>query len=93
MSQQEESAKSVIGQHYLYPVSQLYEGNKLKTEILSEEHFLYRWWFPSDSLIVRYLDEYLAEHPEDVDMQYVRTRIKKKQIGETTYYALYFGAS
>lgn len=82
-----------IGQHYIYAVPDLYIGNRLRTDILSEEHFLYRWWFPSNSPILKYLEEYLKAHPEDVDMHYVQARLKKKKIGDETYYALYFGKS
>lgn len=80
-----------IGQHYMCAVPELYKGNRLKTDILSEEYFLYRWWFPSDSLIVAYLKDYITKHPEDIDMKYVYSRLKKKKIGDTIYYALYFG--
>lgn len=82
-----------IGHHHIYAVTDLYDEKKLRTEILSEEHFLYRWWFPSNSPIFRYLEDYLKAHPEDADMHYVRYRLKDKLIGDTTYYALYFGKS
>lgn len=91
-----------IGKHNISAVPDLYKGNRLKTEILSEEHFLYRWWFPSDSPIVAYLEEYIATHPKDIDMQYVYACLKKRVKEETsdngdkiqkTYYALYFGKS
>lgn len=54
---------------------------------------LYRWWFPSDSPIVAYLKDYITKHPEDIDMKYMYSRLKKKEIGYTIYYALYFGKS
>lgn len=82
-----------IGQHYMCAVPELYKGNRLKTDILSEEYFLYRWWFPSDSPIVAYLKDYITKHPEDIDMKYMYSRLKKKEIGYTIYYALYFGKS
>lgn len=90
---QTDTLQHLIGQHYIYAVKDLYNGNKLKTELLSEEHFLYRWWFPAESPIVKYLEAYLAKHPEDIDMHYVYSRLKRKTIGETTYFALYFGKS
>ena len=82
-----------VGKHLFYAVPDLYNGNRLRTDILSEEHFLYRWWFPSDSPIVAYLEDYIAKHPKHIDREYVFARLKKKQIGDTTYYALYFGKS
>ena len=82
-----------VGKHLFYAVLDLYNGNSLRTDILSEEYFLYRWWFPSDSPIVAYLEDYIAKHPKDIDMKYVYARLKKKQIGDTIYYALYFGKS
>lgn len=82
-----------IGQHYMFAVPDLYNGNRLKTDILSEEYFLYRWWFPSDSPIVAYLKDYITKHPEDIDMKYMYSRLKKKKIGDIIYYALYFGKS
>jgi len=88
-----ENFKPRIGQHYIYAVPDLFKGKNLRTDILSEEHFLYRWWFPSNSPIVKYLEDYLKANPEDADMHYVHYRLKKKEIANTTYYALYFGKS
>ena len=89
----EQKSSIPTGQHYICAVKELYNGNKLKTELISEEHFLYRWWFPAESPIVKYLEAYLAQHPEDIDMRYVYSRLKRKMIGETTYFALYLGKS
>lgn len=83
-----------IGQHHLYRVTDLYHATKrLRTDILSEEYFLYRWWFPEDSPIMDYLRDYTAKHPEDFDMKYVLDKLKKKVLDSTTYYALYLGKS
>ena len=77
----------------MYAVKNLYNGNKLRADILSEEHFLYRWWFPEDSPVVAYLENYLAQHTEDIDMHYVYARLKRQELNNKTYYALYFGKS
>lgn len=84
----------LIGQHHLYRVTDLYdENNRLRTDILSEEYFLYRWWFPEGSLIMECLRDYTAKHPEDIDMKYVWGKLKTKVLDGKTYYALYFGKS
>ena len=83
-----------IGQHHLYRVTDLFDANnRLRTDILSEEYFLYRWWFPEDSPIMGYLRDYTDNHPEDIDMKYVLAKLKTKVLDGETYYALYFGKS
>jgi len=77
----------------MYAVKDLYNEKRLRTDILSEEHFLYRWWFPEDSPIVIYLENYIERHPEDIDMHYVYARLKRKELNDKVYYALYFGKS
>ena len=89
-----ENNDSHIGQHHLYRVTNLFDtNNRLKTDILSEEYFLYRWWFPQGSPIMGYLHKYTTNHPEDIDMKYVLAKLKTKVLDGNTYYALYFGKS
>ena len=80
-------------QHYFYPIKDLAADNKLTTGLPHKVPILYRWWFPEDSPVVAYLENYLAQHTEDIDMHYVYARLKRKELNNKTYYALYFGKS
>ena len=92
--------KDLILQHCAEIVQQVLEGMEknrfhvgTKPIPVPKSPILYRWWFPSDSPIVAYLKDYITKHPEDIDMKYMYSRLKKKEIGYTIYYALYFGKS
>lgn len=92
--------KELILQHCADIVQQVLEDMEknrfhvgIKPIPVPKSPILYRWWFPSDSPIVAYLKDYITKHPEDIDMKYMYSRLKKKEIGYTIYYALYFGKS
>ena len=79
--------------HRFCAVSELYKDNKLCTDLLHEEYYLYRWWFPMNSPIVIFIKGYIEQHPEDKEMQFVYDHLKQQKIGDDMFCALYFGKS
>ena len=73
-----------IGQHHLCLAQDLCKEKGQRKQTLSEHHFLYRWWFPSDSPIMTRIQNYFGEN-------YVENELKHIIIGQKKYYALYFG--
>ena len=73
-----------IGQHFLYLAQDLTEEKGKRSQTLSEHHFLYRWWFPTNSPIVAFIQNYFGEN-------YVKNELKHITIGKEGYYALYLG--
>ncbi len=79
--------------HHLFAVSDLCPKKRIQTKYLPEVPYIYRWWFPVDSLPMQLLNQYVLEHPEDIDMDYVNKRLKRQKFGEKEYCALYVGKS
>jgi len=78
-----------IGQHHFCYAQDLYAEKGKREQALSEDYFLYRWWFPANSSIVEFIKTHLGK-------AYVNT-LKQKKLKladskkEQIYYALYFG--
>ena len=82
-----------IGQHHLCLAAELKHG-KRHDDILQDVSILYRWWFPKTSPIMTYLNRYVHENPNDYQMRYLLEHgLQAMEIGNSTYYALYFGKS
>lgn len=82
-----------IDKHYIFSVASLFEDNKLTKDAPKGIPILYRWWFPEDSEVFNVLREYISSNPKDYDMSYLYSKLKRQEIGEKQYYALYLGKS
>ena len=91
-TQKSNSISSIDGRH-MHPIHELYIDKSLNTKLLRPVPYLYRWWFPKKSKPMLLLDQYISEHPKDIDMQRVRAHLKERKLGKKTYYALYIGKS
>ena len=88
-----QNASSTFDERFIKPVIDLCNGKKLKTNLPRPVTIIYRWWFPKDSLPMKFLDEYIKENSNDIGALYMRSRLKTIVLNETTYYALYVGKS
>lgn len=88
-----QQSQSLMDGRFLYPISELYDGKNLKTELLRSAPFLYRWWFIEGSKPMQLLEQYINAHPDDIDMQHMRAHLKTLCLNGQTYYALYMGKS
>ena len=79
--------------HHLFAVSDLCPKKRIQTKYLPEVPYIYRWWFPADSLPMQFLNQYISNYPEDIDMLYVSKCLKRQKFGEDEYCALYIGKS
>lgn len=78
-----------IGQHHFCAAQELYAEKGTRNQTLSEEHFLYRWWFPANSPIVAFIKKHLGKaYLEMLKHREIKLADSKS---EQVYYALYFG--
>jgi hypothetical protein len=73
--------------HHLFAVNDLCPNKRIQTKYLPEVPYIYRWWFPMDSLPMQLLKKYNKE--ED----YLLKRLKRMKFGKREYCALYVGKS
>lgn len=81
--------------HHFCAITDLWHDKKLISDLPHDGFpILYRWWFPYESEPMKAIKQYLTDQPDDVQMRYLyHSHLKKKTIGDNTYYALYFGKS
>ena len=79
--------------HHLFAVSDLCPQKRIQTKYLPEVPYIYRWWFPADSLPMQLLQQHISNNPKDIVMDYVNKRLKRQIFGEKEYCALYIGKS
>ena len=79
--------------HHIFAVSDLCPNKRIQTKLLPEVPYIYRWWFPADSLPMQLLQQHISNNPKDIVMDYVNKRLKRQIFGEKEYYALYVGKS
>jgi len=85
-----------VDSRYFFSLKELLDMSPAELRsVLSEGPVIYRWWFPEDSVIVRFMFDYVSNQEDDVAMCYLLERLKNKAsvINGVNYYPLYLGKS